>query len=374
MPPTESLIVGTPYTTDNVIRGLQRPVGASVERLRAPDYRPPPDAFAKARAALAVPSMRHHMTDEGWQIMLALKSAGYSLYGHGIEGGNTVDVREVLRLSDPSTVLVQDEREWRGLTTGKGFDRRETFQHSECLCQREDIFKLTILKDSHQNPPFHSESAVRMGVHAWVVYYHPGIISHLAPYVRPEHLVRTYHSLDSELVTRTVPSVEGKGRRDAVISGAVSGAYPLRQKIIANLDKIEGLHHLPHPGYHRHGPNVEFYLRHLSGFKVSLCTASKYGYALRKIVESTAAGCRVITDLPCDEKMPGIEANLVRVRPDISVPDLVRVVAEVAASYDEEFQREMSYRATRLYDYRFLGAKLALDIEWARASYNQGEK
>src|SRR6516164_7470553 len=94
--------------------------------------------------ALAVESMRRHMTDEGWQIMAGLQHAGYSLAGRDLPINET-NVDRILEICNPvDTVVVQDKREW-DLTGSKDFrDPLARFYGIETLASRPDIFKVTI--------------------------------------------------------------------------------------------------------------------------------------------------------------------------------------------------------------------------------------
>lgn len=218
--------------------------------------------------ALAVESMKRHMTDEGWQIMQAVESQGYTLCGDRCPL-DSVDVPTIIANTQPGVVIVQDKREWD--VSPKDFrDKAARFNHVGVLADHSDIFKLTILKDSHQRPDYHRESAQEIGCHAWIVYYHPRIVKHVAPYVRSEHLVRTYHSLDPALVPDYTPD----NRRGCLISGAVSPVYPLRSLLIRKSAMIPNCEYLRHPGYHRNGCATPGYLQMLSQFKVAICTSS----------------------------------------------------------------------------------------------------
>lgn len=343
------------WTTENVIARLDKP---AVERLPKPLYEP---TNYIRRIALAVESMRRHMTDEGWQIMAGLEAAGYGLCGHNINHNET-DVGMILYRNRPGTIVIQDKREWDGKTAGAGFDERERFTNYKCLRERHEVFKVTVLKDAQNNPPYHRESADEIGCHAWIVYYHPKIVAHVAPFVRPEHLIRTYHSLDAMSLPDWVP---GRERRNVVISGAVSGAYPLRKRLQGS-----GFDQLPHPGYRRDGCYTPNYLKALGQYKVSICTASRYGYALRKIIESTAVGCRVVTDLPADDVLPYIDDNLIRVHNDATPEDVRAVAYEAAKNWDDHFQTMMACRAAVHYDYQRVGYDLSNAIETMRVHYN----
>jgi hypothetical protein len=198
------------------------------------------------------------------------------------------------------------------------------------------------------------------------VYYHPDLVKHVASYVRPQHLIRTYHSIDPDLI----PIFSPEGRDRCLLSGMISpSVYPLRTRIHQQRSTIPSLVWEKHPGYHRNGTNTPKYLKTLSRFKVAICTSSIYGYSVRKIIEATACGCRVITDLPVEDVLPEIDGNLARVRSNISVPEMRDLIDNLISTYDETTQYGYVFCAKSFYDYRILGKKLADDIERMRISY-----
>lgn len=340
----------------------------SIPALPTPDYfGHPPGPSPNTRVGLAVESMKRHMTNEGWELFSGLGSAGYELHGYGI-GLSLVDVRNILALDNPHTVLVQDKREWEGLTADRSRDPRMRFHNLEGLKNNPYVFKGTVLKDAQHNPEYHRSSAEEIGCHFWVVYYHKDIVYHLAPYVRREHLIRTYHTVNKDIVP---PYGHFDRTSKALFSGAISNAYPMRQIIHQSLPSLqEEVEHLPHPGYHRSGCETPQYLAKLSQYKVAICTSSVYGYALRKIIEATACGCRVITDMPCDDVLPMIDNNLTRVSPTISMDDLARLIRHLCREYRPDQQKWYADCAKAYYDYRVSGNRLAQDIESLRLMYN----
>lgn len=352
-------------TIKDVINSLPSP---PVRRCIAPQYTG--QLSNEHNVGLCVESMRHHMSDEGWQIFQSLEYTGYLLYGYGLpqEWGcnfGSTDVNYIIGRHVPKTVVVQDKREW----DVKPRDFREPkakFTNVDMLRHRPDVFKLTIVKDAQHNPQYHKESAEEIGCHAWIIYYHPEIVCHLAPYIRREHVVRTYHTIDSE----STPAYDGKGRKGALLSGALSNAYPLRKRIHGWSREILQMDVRPHPGYHRRGTDTPSFLSDLSKYKVAICTSSIYGYALRKIIEATACGCKVITDLPVDEVLPYIDSNLLRVNPDISLSEIRDIINQQCDSYDPAEQDYLAGLAKQFYDYRSMGRILANDIERMRVSYN----
>lgn len=353
----------TPLTLAELLPTLSP---ASCKRLKTPPYRPDDRGHTTLGryVALAVSSMKDHMTDEGWQVMLGLEDAGYHLWGHGCPF-DSVNVPRILEIEQPSVVVVQDKREW-DVGDGRNFrDPRAAFQKIRTLKEREDLFKVTILKDAQNQPAYHRESAEEMGCHAWIVYYHPDVVARLCPYLRPGNLIRTYHTLDPAVV----PPYSPAGRRGCLISGALGGAYPLRSRLIREIDLLPHTEVLSHPGYHRQGCATSRYLQTLSHYKVALCTASRYGYALRKLIEATAAGCVVITDLPEEDELPAIDGNLIRVHPQAPTKQIAEIIRTCLEQYDPHRQRYYAREAIDWYDYGKEGLRLAAAIDRLREHY-----
>ena len=344
-------------TVDDVIRKLSSPY---ISELVAPDYYPKPSGI---RIALAVEAMKRHTADAGWQIMLGLKYAGYLLCGTDLTI-NEQDVSRIIESTNPSTVVIQDKREWEGLTAKQRGKESLKFHNITYLKTREDLFKLTVLKDAHQRPEYHKNSADEMGVHGWIIYYHPEIVKRVAPYVRLEHCIRTSHSINSSLI----PEFR-LDRKGCFVSGAVSIHYPLRRRIIRDRRLLFQTEYLRHPGYQSKGCLTPQYLEQLSRYKISICTSSQYGYTLRKVIESSACGCIVITDLPEDDKLPFIDKNLVRVDPEISMKDLDNLIRSSVKHYDTDKQKKIAEDVKIYYDYKAVGARLAKDIEQLRLNY-----
>lgn len=347
----------TPQTVQDVIDRLP---SLRMTPLAAPPFEP--RMSRTACLALGVSSMRDHMTDEGYQITDGLAQNGYIHCGYGLQDGRT-DIQFLIDTYGPGTLVLQDKREWF-FERGNFRDPHAQFRNVTALQQYDSIFKLTILKDAQQRPLWHSEAAQEMACHAWIVYYHPDIVHHLAPYTRRQHLIRTYHTVNP----LHVPKYSPENREGTLFSGAVSGAYPERQHILS----MRGLPItvLKHPGYHRAGCETPSFLKYLTQFKVAICTSSMYGYALRKIIEATAAGCRVITDLPVDDKLPLIDGNLIRVNfAEMNRDSLAKLILETEQSYSPETQQGFAEDAVWFYDYKRMTRVLACDIAILRNSY-----
>ena len=353
--------MSSPLTTKEVIERLPTP---STPMLFAPDYNTPCNDKS-VNLVLGVASMKNHMTDEGWQITHGLSQNGYLHCGFGLPI-NLTDVPQILKRCVPGidTLIIQDKREWC-VSPGSFRDQKAQFTNVSALRDRNDIFKVTILKDAQQNPAWHSQAAEEMGCHAWICYYHEDIVHHLAPYTRPAHLIRTYHTVDPSVV----PAFNRDRTEGCLLSGAISSAYPLRKRIFdeRNMPVVK----MHHPGYHRRGSNTPAYLQELSKFKVAICTASRYGYSLRKIIEAVACGCTVITDLPIDDNLPMIDDALVRISSDIRMSELKAIINSCVGSWDKErdYRERVAYRAVRQYDFRYQTALLADNIKTLKEKY-----
>lgn len=340
-----------------------RTVADTVRSLSKSSYRegplPKPDYCPTQRTAAVVcgvESMSRHMTDEGWQLTEGLSRTGFLHCGYMLPVPYT-DMETITHHIMPGTLVIQDQREWAD-------DPAARLINTDQLSLHPEIFKVTVVKDAHHKPKWHADFARSIGCHAWIHYYHPSIVCKVAPYVRKEHLIRTYHSVNPA----DVPDFTDD-RSGILMSGAVSSAYPLRSRIIQQVPTDMTI--MRHPGYGNtecHTPN---YLKTLSKFKVAICTSSVYGYALRKLIEATACGCRVVTDLPVDERLPIVEDNLIRVHPEIKMKDLAEVLRDVETNYDPEIQRRLAKETTTFYDYRRQTRLLACRIHELRNSYNE---
>jgi hypothetical protein len=283
--------------------------------------------------------MQDHMTDEGFQITFGLSKHDFVHCGYGLPEPST-DVSYLIQKYDPPIVVIQDKREWSPSNDFR--DPKAEFINYQELSRHNDIFKVTIMKDAHQRPEWHKQFAEEIGCHAWIVYYHEKLVKHLQPYIPSDRMLRTYHTIKNSHLPQEWPD----GRIKTIMSGAVSNVYPLRQRIMrAGLP----INVLRHPGYHRRGCATPEYLRTLSLYKVAICTSSQYGYALRKMIEATAVGCRVVTDLPTDDVLPLIDDNLIRISPDCDMKELRALLYTLEETYDHDTQVAMATMAQMHY-------------------------
>ncbi len=324
------------------------------------------DPQRTVKLLLGVEAFARHMTDEGFQLQEGLRQAGYIAYGTRYPNGDT-DVATILQKNKdnpPGVVFVQDKREWDPAKEGC-FDKAAAFHNVGKLTEDRRIFRVTVCKDAQQNPSYHAAFANDIGCHAWVIYYHPDSVCKLATYVRREHAIRTYHSVDPAVV----PEYAASDRKGCVLSGSLARyVYPLRHRIARNL-KFLPIELHEHPGYHADGPDTADYLFMLSKYKVAICTASIYGYALRKIIEATAAGCAVITDLPTYDVLPEIDGNLIRITPRVTLQEISRHVQRAVENYNPAVQEDFSRRAVEFYNYARRGRELAEAIDHLRCNY-----
>lgn len=128
---------------------------------------------------------------------------------------------------------------------------------------------------------------------------------------------------------------------DVMLSGVVSqDTYPLRSRF-ATLIRSQQM-----PGYIRPYPGhrlkteeacrvqYKLYASALQSTKVSLCCTSKFKYALAKIVESLAAGCLVVSDMPGDWAFKQtLGKHIIEVPDNTSDADLIKIVTDTAAGW-----------------------------------------
>lgn len=332
--------------------------------LDPPPYVGPPMDH-RVRLGLAPIVNINHMTDEAYQLFLSLEKNGYDVVWSGLYPNISPDVGRLLEGFQPGIVITQDKREWMGYTGHRTQDQAIRFQAMNELKNRDDIFKITIVKDAQNDTMLHLDAANEIGCHAWICYYHPDTVANLCPIVRRRHLIRTYHTLNSDLV----PDYRVTNRIGCILSGALGPAYPLRTMLARAVEYLPETVWLRHPGYATPQCYTPGYLQTLSQFKVSICTASRYGYALRKIIESVACGCTVITDLPARDRLPEIDNALVRISPNATVEAVADIVRHSIDHYEPAKAQFYADAAKRFYDYRHMGWSLVQKIEVMRSRY-----
>jgi hypothetical protein len=341
----------------DIIREVS-PQYPSETQLSAPAYNPPADVASRPRIMLAVPSLARHMSSEGHELQQGMQAAGWKLHGH--ELGLGTDVKEIIEKENPAVVLVTDSHEW---DSGHLAVKEEKFHNVEALAKRPDIFVLTTVKDSHRQYESAKSYAANMGCHAIITYYNPSIVCRMSNWIRPQHVIRTWHTVDAN----KVPEFNTKRYNECLLSGSLGGAYPLRERI--HKSGLSNVTWLRHPGYVNTGSSTASYLQTLSQYKVAICTSSRFGYCLRKVMEAAACGCRVVTDLPVDDVVPEIDFWIVRIAPDIHMSDLRLQLQQLCDEWNPDQQTIMAARARSRFDYNAEGKRLAMQIEQMRKEY-----
>lgn len=310
---------------------------------------------------LGLRSFETHMTDESWQLQLGMEAAGWSLCGKGLKH-HTSDVPIIIDEEKPQSVIISDQREWDP-DNPCCLDKGEAFQRLEALSTVPNRY--TVLKDcQHHVTPFYEYMESVNAPLDFITYYSDDIVRALCPYASTRRLYRTYHSIASDAIPpfewmRASPAWPKK----VLLSGAVVPYYyPLRWRLSTERHKVRDMDVLDHPGYGMAGSHTNRYLSILSGYKVAIATASIYQYALRKIIEASACGCVVITNLAASQRLPAIDDNLVRVSDDISFKDLNDVLADAVSQWDADRQFAIAEDAKSYYDYKATTKRLSDDL------------
>lgn len=297
---------------------------------------------------------RQHTTDEGDQFQCGLEAAGWKLTGHGYDGNRHVPT--ILEKYKPQCVVVHDKRDWDP-SSGICFRPEVRFKGLSALMTYPG-FKAVVIKDAGSSIDYHHQFAMETKADALITYYHAESVNKLAPWMRGYPQIRTYHTVDHLQASEAFRTE----RKRAIVTGAVSKTYPLRQRVIQNA-ALMNVDVFKHPGYGNKGSHTSGYLRLLGQYKVHVATASSYGFALRKIIESVAVGAIPVTNLPAYDVLPEIDGALVRVPSDISVHDLNNIITAAAKSWDGEERFYYAQSARMFYDYTQMGHRLAKLIE-----------
>jgi len=303
-----------------------------------------------------------HTSTEGMELQLGLAHAGWTLAGAGY-GDACRDVPTLLDRHRPEIVMISDPRDWDPASHG-AFRKDIGFERVEALRNRPDIFRAVVVKDAGSVREYQREFFSRVGADAAVVYYHLAVVRELNPWLESAALVRTYHTVEPQHCVRVDPA---RPRKRAVVTGAVSKVYPLREAVVKAARRI-GVDVARHPGYQNRGAHTPAYLQLLAGYRVHVATASVYGFALRKIIESVAVGATPVTNLPASDVLPEIDGALVRVSPAASVEDVAAAVAAADRAWDPEERAAWATKARARYDWRVEGRRLSAALAEAAAA------
>lgn len=307
---------------------------------------------------LANSSYSGHTTDEGNQLQLALQHAGFLLVGSGY-GDGMRDVPQLIERHQPKVIVIADPRDWFR-SSGGSFGRKDLhFERHEVLAKHPEIFKCVVMKDAGTAVDFQRDFAASIKANALITYYHDKAVLPLSPWAAAYKRIRIHHSVDADLI-RTI-DLKGNRRR-SVVTGAVSGVYPLRRMVFENAYGM-GVDKIKHPGYQANYCHTPDYLRMLSQYKTHVATCSSYNFALRKIIESVAVGCVPITNLPEWDCLPEIDGALVRIKSDSSPVDVKEAINVAEENYNLDERLAWAEKAQSYYDWHTCGQRLALDIQ-----------
>jgi hypothetical protein len=298
---------------------------------------------------------RTHMTDEGEQLQRGLVDAGWTIAGYGY-GDGCRSVKKLLERHNPSMVFIQDKRDWSRDSRGC-FNSRVHFEELPLLAAHP-AKKISVFKDAGSVIDYQRRSIEEVGADAVVTYYHSRSVLSLNPWLVGRRLIRTYHSVDADLV-RTINLHQT--RRRGIVTGAVSSLYPLRRLVADHHGKLR-IDLQRHPGYHNHGSHTPTYLKLLARFKVHVATCSVFRFALRKIIESVAVGCTPVTNLPAWDVLPEIDDALVRVSEHADLDEMQCAIDFAEKNWTEDKAIYFSAKAAAYYDFRIAGQRLDRSI------------
>lgn len=311
---------------------------------------------------LACSDYKFHLTPEGEELQAGLELAGWTLAGFGYSNSHVAipqDVPQLLDYYQPKVVLVSAREDWDRDSPGC-FDKRCSFVGIEALANRPDIFKIAVVKDCPGNYDRRENWCKEIKADAVLLYYHPRSMLAVSPWLRNYQLVRTWHTVDGDYCRKLLESPQE--RSAAVVSGATGYHYPLRSMAFSRARRI-GLATWQHPGYRDRQCHSQEYLKMLSGYKVHLATASIYGFALHKIIESVAVGCVAVTNLPDFDVLPEIDDALIRISNN-QTPESLRLLIEgTVEMYNAEERKQWALRCLDFYDWRVRGKVLSEELK-----------
>lgn len=299
---------------------------------------------------------KSHMSTEGMEFQRGLETAGWIITGKGFYPNHERDVLAVLDKHRPDVVLVHDKRDFD--PSHGGFMGGIMPQNLDMLAESK-VFKIAVVKDAGSSIEYHKAFCEQIKADAVVTYYHDQSVLKLSPWLANYKLLRTYHTVDADEIAKL--NLTG-GRLRAIVTGAVSSVYPTRKRAIENRMFI-GLDVFPHPGYDNKRASTPSYLAALSQYRVHVATASAYGFALRKIIESVAVGTTPVTNLPIYDVLPFIDGALVRISADASREEIKDAVARADASWNLSERLHFSRLACQHYNWHVMGEALSELIE-----------
>lgn len=299
---------------------------------------------------LGMDSFARHMSDEGHQLQQGMKHNGYALYGKS----TSLNVAEILHKENPEIIIVQDEREWNPLSPCC-LNKDEKYYNTYALFSSKAL-KVGIIKDAHWFKYWDSRLFYKdNGIEHFICYYDKPVVERLSGC---KNLIRTHHSVNKFDVPRFTETRHAK----AILSGvAVASYYPLRTRLIEHRNEMPQVDYYPHPGYKAVGTHTASYLKLLSNYPVAICTASSLQYALRKLIEASACGCKVITNYT--GMLPIVDHNLIRIHDNITIQEMNEVIKEAILTWNADEQWKIAKNVCEFYDYKETTRRLAKDLK-----------
>ena len=283
-----------------------------------------------------------------------LVQAGWDIAGPGYGDGCT-DVPTLVKRHEAEMVFVQDKRDWDRNSPGC-FNPAVHFENVGYLAERPDIFKVAPVKDAGTSKEYQRAFCEEIGANAVVTYYHDESILCLSPWLEKYPRIRTYHSIDAKACRAAFELNQPRNR--GIVTGATSDVYPIRTMAFDHCDVLD-ISGGRHPGYGNTGCATGEYLELVARFRTHLATASRWGFCLRKIIESVAVGTTPVTNLPAYDKLPFIDDALVRISNDPSLQEIKDAIDRAEAEWNLDRAIYFAERAWSFYDYRAQGRRMS---------------
>ena len=310
-----------------------------------------------------------HMTDEGDQLQKGLVNNGWIISGMGYDGMNNVPA--IIERYKPDVVFIQDKRDWDKNFNGSFGDESNHFYNVNVLSNYKNIVKVIPVKDAGSVVEYQEGFAKEVNADILVTYYHQKSVNRHSLWTNNyNHIVRTYHSVDKDYIMPLLDKnmIDSVRRDKGIVSGAINKqVYPQRTSIILDLKQLIGdkgnrIDTYMHPGYGMKGAMTPQYLDELTKYKVSICTCSKYQFALRKIMEAVSCGCICLTNLPQWDELPVIDKYLVRFSMGDNSKDIIKLAEEYIDKWYDKNYVDIARECMEYYDYNNIGRILNENI------------
>lgn len=300
-----------------------------------------------------------HMTDEQAQLQDGLVHAGWTIAGPSFNPYKerylpahasiieASDVRTILDKAKFDTVFIQDPRDMQA-ESGGCFDKWTNFYGIGAL-KHYSAYKVVSFKDAAVAIDYQRDFAASVGASALATYYHRDSIKLTSVWAEDYIHIRHYHCVDADYI-KTLNLY--KDRRRGLVSGHTSPFfYPLRHEVVRRAHSWN-IDVQPHPGWNNHGCRVPEYLELLTHYKVHVATCTRYGHALRKIIESVCCGCACVTNLPEYDCLPVIDDWLIRIPLHAEINQVREAIDKAESEWNQEQAIARAEAACDYYDFK----------------------